>query len=180
MTQSGWVDVTEPYRLAETLGVDASSVDRNALSAIRTLTGPNTYLKTALERPRLSSDELMHFEVLKSRLFINWTEAKKVRDDIVIFGILYGVSQNLPLTTLVGAARKLKETVRILNADETEVVRVIIGIAAPASAYAVGVPEDQVKSAYRDAAVDIDQLLDSLEIKKILRKERVGKLRLVV
>jgi len=180
MNHDGWIDVTDPADLGKALGLDASSVDRDVYSVITALAGRDSYWKTRYERPRRRPDELMHFEILKTRVFFNWSEAKKVADDIVILGVVFMATQNLPLTTMLGAAKKLKDTVRVLGPEETEVVRVIMGIAAPSSAYAVGVSESQVKAAYRGAAVDIDQLLDSLQAKKILRTERVGKVRLLV
>lgn len=181
MEQRGWVDVTDPNDLAEALGVTLTQSTRDVYSAITALPDRDSYWVTRLESPhRRPDDRSMRLEVLKTRLFLNWTEAKKVRDDVVIFGLVFLATQNLPLTTLLGAAKKLKETVRVLSEDETEVVRVIMGIAAPASAYAVGVPETRVRAAYNGASVSIDQLLDSLQAKNIIRAERVGKLRLVV
>jgi len=180
MNQTGWIDVTDPADLGGALGIDTSSLDRDVYSVITALAGRDTYWQTRYERPALRPDELMHYEILKTRVFFNWSEARKVADDIVIFGIVFMATQNLPLTTMLGAAKKLKETVRVLSPEETEVVRVIMGIAAPASAYAVGVPESQVRAAYKDATGDIDHVLDSLQAKKILRTERVGKLRLLV
>ena len=180
MDRAEWVDVTDPRSLAEALMLDASSVDRDVYAVMTALAGRDTYWRIGYERASFRPDELMHYQVPNTRIFFNWSEAKKVADDIVIFGVVYMSTQNLPLATMLGAAKKLKETIRVLSPEETEVVRVIMGIAAPASAYAVGVPEIEVKAAYKDATVNIDQLLDSLQAKKILRSERVGRLRLVV
>jgi Fe-S cluster assembly scaffold protein SufB len=150
-------------------------------SVITALPDRDSYWVIEVESPRRRSDDRsMNLEFLKTRVFFNLTEAKKMRDDLVIFGVVFLVTQNLPLTTLLGAAKKLKDTVKVLSEDETEVVRTIMGIAAPASAYSVGVPEHQVRAAYNNASVDVDQLLDSLQAKNIIRTERVGKLRLIL
>lgn len=180
MDTKEWIEVTEAAQLAEILGVDSSSINSNVYSVLTALASRDEYWKTRHERPALRPDELMHSQILKTRIFLNWTEAKRIRDDIVIVGVVFAATQNAPLSALLGAARKLKDTVSLLTEDETELVRVIMGIAAPSSAYAVGVPEVQVRDAYVEATVDIDKLLDSLQAKKILRPERVGKLRLII
>lgn len=180
MDVTEWIEVTEAPDFAEVLGVDGASISSELYSVLTALVGHDSYWMTRHERPEPRPGELMHAEIFRTRVFLNWAEAKKIRDDIVIFGAVYLTTQSLPLSALLGAARKLKETVSVLTEDETEVVRVIMGIAAPASAYAVGVPEGRVRAAYAGATVDIDKLLDSLQAKKILRAERVGKLRLII
>jgi len=121
----------------------------------------------------------MCLEVAKTRLFINLTEAKKVADDLVIAAVVMIATQNLPLAALLAAARKIRETIRVLSEDETEVVRVIMGLAGGANAYEVGISEQDVRSAYKDAEVDINKLLDALQTKKILVTQRGGLVRLV-
>lgn len=181
MTHDGWIDVTDPADLGKALGLDLLSGDGDAYSVIAALAGRGSpYWKKRYEQADLRPDELMHGEILRTRVFFNWSEARNMGDDIVILGAVFLATQNLPLATVLGAAKKLRETVRVLSPEETELVRVIMGIAAPASAYAVGVAESRVRAAYKDATVDIDKLLDSLQTKKILQTERVGRVRLIV
>lgn len=179
MSSDGWVAVTHPGDLALAVGVARSAITGEAYSIVTGLLSRESYWQTRLE-DRSRPGEMFHYEVGRTRLFFNWTEAKRVGDDVLILGIVYLSTQNLPLATLLGLARKLRESFKVLTADETEVVRVIMGIAAPASAYDVGVAEARVKAAYQEATVDINGLLDSLQAKKIIRAERPGKLRLIV
>lgn len=179
MDGSDWVDVSEPERLAALLGVAPAAITSDVRSALAVLTGPGAHWKTVYSRPRVPRDAVLHMQVMRSRLFVNWTDAKRVGDDIVIWGILYWSTQNVPLSTLLSGAKKFRDTVRLLSKEETALVRVIMGLAAPANPYECGVPEVDIRDAYEEAETSIDQLLDSLQSKKILCTERVGKLRLV-
>lgn len=181
MNCDGWIDVTRPKDLAAVLGIDVSETTKSVYSAITVLPHRDSYWVIREEpAPDQFGDDALGFQVLKTRVFINMTEAKKVRADIYMLGVTYLATQNVPLTTMLGVVRKFAEVLRVLTEDEAEVVRVIVGLAAPSNAYSLGVPETQVRAAYQDATVDINSLLDSLASKGIIRTERIGKVRLIL
>jgi len=179
LERRAWTEVSDTAEVAALLGVPRAAVTDTVRSVVRKLGLEAGYLReeSAWQTPR--EPGVMCLEVAKTRLFINLTEAKKVADDLVIAAVVMIATQNLPLAALLAAARKIRETIRVLSEDETEVVRVIMGLAGGANAYEVGISEQDVRSAYKDAEVDINKLLDALQTKKILVTQRGGLVRLV-
>lgn len=117
--------------------------------------------------------------VPSTRVFLDMKAIRQWNGDIVILAAAFLVSQNLTLAAVLTTLRKLYAAISQLSADEAELVGVIKGLSRGANPYAVAVSEDAVRAAYEGATVDVNQLLDSLESKQVVRRVRIGKLRLV-
>ncbi len=161
---SSWVDVTEPTALAELLDLDPALPDV-LYTAIMRIPGSERWwtTRTVVVAPTtVNGEPVLGMQVLKTRVFFNLTEARKMGADVAVVGTAYALTTNLPLAGALGLVRKLVDNLTLLDEDERELVHVIMGL-VPGNPYAAGVPEERIRAAYADATVDIDRLLDRLE-----------------
>lgn len=176
-----WIDITDAAALAQVLDLElpgdtkllysilTAALDRDQWTVVRTVDPSASTLPGTLG-----------MQVLQTRVYFNVGEARKLWGDVAIFGAAFLVTQNTTLAAALTLLKKLKDTVKTLTTDEKELVAVIIGLARPDNPYATSVLEADVKSAYLDATVDVDTLLDALQRKNVIRTERVDKVRLVL
>lgn len=188
MDDSDWVEITAEQDLSPFLGtqVELGESRHRLLDALSALPGSADWLMEDTPPPiRWDDPEVyvwddpgVYVQIRRSRLYFNVSKAKKVRADWVVLLIAYLASGNLGLASILSAANKLRENLAILTEDEVEVLGVIRGL-AHGNPYATPVSEQAVREAYRDATISIDQLLDSLERRGVIRTERGGMLRMV-
>jgi len=174
----GWIEVTEAETLADLLDTDVVGTD-DLYSALMRIPDSELWWMTRTEVVGRTDGTMLGLQLLKTRIFFNLTEARKLWGDAAVAATVYLLTTNLPVAGAVALVKKLIETLKVLEDDEAEAVRVIMGLAGRRP-YDTSVAEASVKAAYQDAAVDIDKVLDSLEAKKLLRSERGDTVRLVI
>lgn len=175
---SEWIEVTDPAALAGALSADLDHQSENLYAAVMRIPGSERWWRTSTEVVDGTQGTSLGLQLLKTRVFFNLTEARKLWGDAAVVGTVFLLSSSLPLAGAVALVKKLVENLNLLTEDEAEAVRVIMGLAGPRP-YETSVPEAAVRAAFAEATINIGAVLDSLETKKLLRSERGDTVRLV-
>ena len=176
-----WINVTDAEDLARILDIELPADTALLYSILTTVLDRDQWtVVTTVDVSAASQPGALGMQVLTTRVYLNVSEARKLWGDVLIFGAAFLVTQSTTLAAALTLLKKLKDTFKILTADEKELVAVIVGLARPGNPYAASVLEADVKSAYEEAAVDVDALLDALQRRNIIRSERAGRIRLVL
>ncbi len=175
----GWIEVTEPAALADVLDTDVGVGADELYSALMQIPGSELWWITQTEIVRPTDGAGLGLQLLKTRVFFNVTEARKVWGDVAVAATVFLLTTNLPVAGAVALVKKLIDNLKLLDEEEAEAVKVIMGLAGR-QPYDKSVAEASIRAAYQDATVDIDKVLDRLEGKKLLRSERGDTVRLVV
>lgn len=176
-----WREIEDPQDLADLLGIELPDGATDLLDRIGGHPEARAWWRSHTEVPRtqyINGQPVLGLQILRTRYFFNVTQARKLKGDLWVIGAVYLYTGDAPTAGIVGAGKKVLDNLLHLTEDETELVRVIIGIAGRRP-YQTSVLEDRVRAAYRDATVSVDSLFDSIEAKGIISKERGGKIRLV-
>ena len=151
---------------------------RSWQSLCRELDPKGVWWKSELEFPTSRRNpHLSELIIPKTRLYVNLTEARKLRIDLLIL-LVASLAAGPAVGGALTAAKKLHEALRWLTDDEAELVGVVAGLARP-NPYDNPVAESDIRRAYADATLDVNALLDGLEARKILRRRRPAHVQLV-
>lgn len=175
-----WIEVSDVRDLGDLLATELPG-GSELLAALSRLPGADDWWSTTIEIPPtryINGQPVMELQIMRTRYFFNWSAARKLRGDVFVIATAYAMTSSIPTAGAIGAVKKVLETFRSLTDDELELVGVIMGIAGRRP-YEVSVPEKRIRDAYQGASVDVNELLDSIESKAIIRKERGEKVRLV-
>jgi hypothetical protein len=174
-----WTALNGAGGIPALLGIETSMTEDDLADLLMLLPDRDAYI--ALDNPQSSAaptGPAFRLQVPGTRLFINLNACRELKGDILLAFLLWGWSQNLPLSVLMASVRKLGNNLRLLSEDESEVVGVIARL-ANGDAYGVGVPIATLADAYADASIDLAYLLDSLENKLVITRDRQDQIRLV-
>jgi hypothetical protein len=174
-----WVRYDELSELDERLQLDSQAHANATLEVLAATPGSGDWFFVRSEYPE-AIPGITAFLIPRTRIYFNATEAKKVWGDLGVLAAAYAATGSTSTASAIALVKKLIAHLHVLSDEEGELVRVIAGIARPHNPYSIAVPEVRIHGAYEDADVDINGLLDALERKSVIRKERVGRVRLVL
>lgn len=174
-----WTEVADAGALRTALGFDPVAPEAFArlLDAVTEAPHSDEYVKVRTEFPRLPRG-LSGYLVPRTRIFFNIRRCKEFWGDAMVALATYLITQSTQAAFIAATIRKTYDNLALLSEDEAEVVHVLIGLSR-GDPYVIGVSEEALKSAYTDATVSINSLLDALERKNVIERRREGMLTLV-
>lgn len=175
----GWTEITDAGALRTALGFNPIAPEAFArlLDAVTEAPHCDEYVKVRTEYPRLPSG-LSGYLIPRTRIFFNIRKCKEFWGDAMVALATYLITQSTQACLHCCDNQEDVRQSRPVSEEEAEVVHVLIGLSR-GDPYAIPVSEEALKSAYTDATVSINRLLDALERKHVLERRREGMLLLV-
>jgi hypothetical protein len=175
----GWKPIEKFEELASQLKVDfeiEADFDK-VLEILLAASASTDYLEKRTEFPAPSPGYLGYL-VPRTRFFFNATKCMQLRGDAVVALSVYLATQNGLVSAGAAAVRKFADTVSRLTEYEAEVASQMVHL-SHGRPYDRGVDASAVIASWTGAVVSIDDILQSMEDKGVLKRSRAGVLRLV-
>lgn len=175
------MELKDPAKLAALIGFDVSELDAQLLGRLHDALGEYPWWRRSIEFPpsRYVNGQLVsELMVMRTRYFIDLSEARKVRGDLMIMAAAYMYTGSASAAGGLALAKKAMDTISRLTDDEAEMVRVIMSKAGR-NPYEGAVSQEAIGISYVDALIDPGVLLDALEERGVVKRDTAGNVRLV-
>jgi hypothetical protein len=172
---SDWIEVTSGEQIVEALelaGIGAPALERLLLAP-----DSGRYLRVEADE-HSRTPGTFDIRVPGTRFYFNVTACKEFKGDIVVALASYLITHSVPVAAMAAALRKLSDNVKRLTDEEVSMIRTIIR-ACPGNPYETPVSEHTIRERFRGDPRAVDDLLDALESKGVIKGRRGDRLQLV-
>jgi len=174
VSDSRWMEVRQPSDVFAVWGIECPRVvNRDRVLRAMMKTPELRHLLRAEESDRQVPQGRPTIWVRGTRFWVDVTGLRRVRDDIAWAGVVDALTLSLTVSAVATVVRQIAERVQVLTEDEAELVTIIISL-SKGDPYRRPVDESEIRAAYQDALVSVDDLLQALVDKGVVIARRSG------
>lgn len=172
------VEVADMSTLLAALQASRDDLQAISYQEMLDLLADSGVVVTVPETPRSGPPGARKVLVPGTRVYVKLAEVRALRMDLVTFLATYLLTTSLPTAGLITIVSKATKAFQLLDEDEAEFLRVIAAL-TNGHPYESWVDEAAITRVYAEATVDYNALADSVQRRRMLERDHLGRMRLV-